>query len=234
MSTKPQVSFSGIKTFEQCPRKFYHTKVAQDVSDVPGKAALYGSQFHKAAEDYGREGTSIPKEFKQHKGVLDTLLGHRGEKYFELEMGIKKECGVDAPCEFSDETRWFRCIADLVVIDGDTAISVDYKTSKSSRYADLRQLDGVAAALFLHFPGVNTIKSGLLFVECGELVTKKHTRDKLSTYLQVFDKSIDNLQSCMNSGVWNAKTSPLCNYCPVSQCEHHPEGSGITWKGGGK
>lgn len=221
---KIQWSFSALKTFEQCPRKYYHTKIAGDVKDSPGTAALYGLRFHEAAEHYGRDGKRLPSEFRHHQPLLDTLLGIEGDKYFELEMGIKKADNWYDPCEFNDEDRWFRCIADFVCVNGDVAHSVDYKTSKSARYADTRQLDVVAAALFLKFPDLDTVKSGLLFTECKDFIKKTHYREHLENYLKKFETPLYNLESCLETGVWNTKTSPLCGYCPVSQCEHHPDG----------
>jgi ATP-dependent exoDNAse (exonuclease V) beta subunit len=39
------------------------------------------------------------------------------------------------PCDFHDENRWVRGIADLVIIDGADAFVVDYKTG-SNKYPD--------------------------------------------------------------------------------------------------
>jgi hypothetical protein len=50
---KPAWSFSSIKTFDQCPKKYYHIKVAKDYEeDFNTEAILYGNEFHKAAEEY--------------------------------------------------------------------------------------------------------------------------------------------------------------------------------------
>jgi len=220
---KIQFSYSALKTFEQCPKKYYHTKIACDVKDVPGQAAQYGLQFHKAAELYGSENKKLPSEFRDQQKLLDTLLAIEGDKYFELEMGVRQTDGGYETCEFSDEDRWFRCIADYVCVDKSKGYSVDYKTSKSARYADTKQLDGVAAALFLKFPELDTIKSGLLFTVCNEFVRKTHYREHLDSYLAGFIPTVEALTQTMETGVWNAKTSPLCGWCPVKQCEHHIE-----------
>jgi ATP-dependent helicase/DNAse subunit B len=52
---KPTWSFSSIKTFDQCPKKYYHTKVLKDYKeDFNTEAILYGNEFHEAAELYVR------------------------------------------------------------------------------------------------------------------------------------------------------------------------------------
>ena len=56
-------SFSSLKTFEQCPRKYYHLKIKKDVRDSGSEATLYGKELHKAAEDYIKDGVPIPERF---------------------------------------------------------------------------------------------------------------------------------------------------------------------------
>jgi RecB family exonuclease len=125
-----------------------------------------------------------------------------------------------SPCGFFDKDVWWRGIADLLVIDRHRAWCVDYKTGKSARYADTKQLDLLAGAVFSHFPEVMKIKSSLLFVVSGDLIAKKHVITERSEYLSVFDEQLDRLDAAMENGVWNAKTSPLCGWCPVTTCEH--------------
>ena len=57
-------SFSSLKTFQQCPKKYYHLKVAKDVKDTTGEAALYGTEMHLAAEEYIRDGKDLPPKFE--------------------------------------------------------------------------------------------------------------------------------------------------------------------------
>lgn len=46
-------SFSSLKTFQQCPRKYYYAKVAPDrIREPDTTATLYGKAAHTVAEDY--------------------------------------------------------------------------------------------------------------------------------------------------------------------------------------
>jgi hypothetical protein len=67
------------------------------------------------------------------------------------------------PCKFDGEDYWVRGIADLLIVDGDTAYIVDYKTGKPT-YADPNQLKLMALMVFANFPAVQKIKSGLMFL----------------------------------------------------------------------
>lgn len=210
-------SYSSIKTFEQCPKKYFHLRVAKDVKDEPGEAADYGTAVHLAAEEFIRDGKPIPEKFAYIRPVVERLAALPGDKLAELKLGIRKDY---SPCGFFDKDVWWRGIADLLVIDGHRAWCVDYKTGKSARYADTKQLDLLAGAVFSHFPEVTKIKSSLIYVVSGELIPKTHVITERSQYLSVFDQQIDQLDAAMENGVWNAKTSGLCPYCPVVSCEH--------------
>jgi hypothetical protein len=213
-------SYSSISLFKQCARKYYHLKVAKDVQDTGSEAMIYGQDAHKAAEEYIKHGIAVPEKFKIIEPVVASLNKIPGDKHCEVKLGLTKEYD---PCGFFDKGVWWRGIADLLIVNGDKAYSVDFKTGKSGKYADMKQLDLVAGAIFAHFPTVKKVKSALAFVISGEFLTKEHRSDEQEIYLSVFDKELEQLDGAMLSGVFNAKPSGLCGYCPVRQCEHHRE-----------
>jgi CRISPR/Cas system-associated exonuclease Cas4 (RecB family) len=214
-------SYSSLKTFTQCPKKYYHLRIVKDVKDGDSEALSYGRELHKVAEDYIKEGSPIPAKFSAMKNVIDSVKNLPGEKYCELKLGVKRtETGFE-PCDFFDKDVWWRGIADLVSIEGDVAYSVDYKTSKNAKYADTKQLDVVAAALFTHFPQIRKIKSALLFVVSNEFVPKTHDVALKDKYFDTFKDDLNRLEAAQENGVWNAVSGPLCRFCPVSTCEHN-------------
>jgi hypothetical protein len=106
-------------------------------------------------------------------------------------------------------------------LQDDTALSIDYKTGKNTRYADTKQLDAVAAALFTHYPHLKKIKSALAFVVSNNFIHKEHWADMRDSYFAVFQPQLDSLTDAENAGVWNPRSGPLCAYCPVTDCEHN-------------
>jgi hypothetical protein len=214
-------SYSSIKTFDQCPKKYYHLKVVKDVKDVPGEAADYGTAVHEAAELFIKDGTPIPEKFAFMRPIVEPLAARQGTKHTEMKLGVRKTAHGYEPCGFFDKDVWWRGIVDLLIRDNHTAFMIDYKTGKSAKYADMKQLDLMAGAIFVHFPEVMKIKSALAFVVSNELPKKVHVREKLDQYLSVFDDQLDQLDAAMGNGVWNAKTGPLCGWCPVVSCEHY-------------
>ena len=171
-------SYSRIKAFEQCPKQFYHMKVAKDYEDRVTDAMLYGTSFHTAAEEYVRDGTPMPERFDYAVSAINSLIDKEGDKLCEYKLGLDEEL---EPCTFSDKDVWFRGIADLIIIDDDLAWVVDYKTGKSARYADTGQLELMALAVFKHFPEVNSVRAGLLFVVSKDLIKSSYTREQEST-----------------------------------------------------
>jgi CRISPR/Cas system-associated exonuclease Cas4 (RecB family) len=214
-------SYSSLKTFEQCPKKYYHLRVLKDVKDEGSEATIYGQEVHKAAEEYIRDDVPVPKKFEFLQDVLDAFKIIEGQKHCELRLGVKQTPDGYAPCGFFDRDVWWRGIGDLIIVRDTQAFSIDYKTSKNSKYADMKQLDVLAAALFLHFPQLELIKSGLVFVVSGEFIYKEHYAELRDSYFSTFDEGLDRLAAAQETGVWNANSGPLCRFCPVTSCEHN-------------
>jgi hypothetical protein len=84
----------------------------------------------------------------------------------------------------------------------------------------MKQLDLMAGALFVRFPELQTIKSGLAYVVSNEFPKKTHVREELNDYMTVFEDELDRLEAALENGVFNAKSGPLCGWCPVTECPH--------------
>lgn len=211
-------SFSGLKTYENCPKKYFHLKVAKDVQDSPGESALYGTDVHKAAEDYVRDGTPLPGAFSFMQTQLDALIAISGEKLCEHEMGLKEDL---SPCGFNDPDYFCRGIADLIIVDRDKgrAVVVDYKTG-SPRYADTGQLELMALMVFRHFPEIETIKAGLLFSVARDFIKVQYRRADMDELPARFKETLARLHNSLTYGVFNAKSSGLCGWCPVESCKY--------------
>jgi hypothetical protein len=217
-------SYSSIKMFDQCPKKYFHLRVVKDVKEKISEQIIYGNEVHKAAEEYIKSDTPIPPKFNNIQKVVDALKNIPGEKHCELRLGVGVEDYVYKPTGFFDKKVWLRTIVDLLILPDETnAFMVDYKTGKNSKYADLKQLDIMAGAVFVHHPKLEKIKSALAYTTSGELIRKEHLVEKRDEYLETFSPELNRLDSAYSSGVWNPNSGPLCAWCPVVQCEHHRE-----------
>jgi hypothetical protein len=213
-------SYSSITTFEKCAKKYHHLRVLKDVVDTTGPEAQYGNDFHKAAENYVRDDEPMPGRFQSMLPIVDSLKKLPGEKFCELKFGIKRGPQGWEPCGFFDDDVEWRGIIDLAVVNASNGRLVDYKTGKNATYADIRQLDLMAGAMFVLFPQLETIKGALIYVVSGNLIPREYYWEKMNDYLTVFDPLVARLAAAEQSGVWNPNPTPLCGWCPVKTCPH--------------
>jgi len=215
-------SYSSLSLFKQCPRKYHRLRVVKDIKEDEAEHLIYGNAVHKAAEEYGRDGVPIPAKFLYIKQYVDTLIDSPGDKYYEHKMGLTREL---EPCGFMERHVWWRGIADFLAVDGKEAVLVDYKTGKSARYADTAQLELLALAIFAHFPHVEIVRAGLLFVVSKEFIEIELNRNHQHELWKKWIKDTDRLDGCFESDTWNPSPNFTCrNYCPVLDCEHNGRG----------
>lgn len=217
----PRWSYSSIKLFEQCPRKYHHLRILKDYAEPETEAMLYGTRFHEAAEFYIKDGTPLPEYFAFAKPTLDNLKQIKGDKLCEYPLGMTEAL---EPCAFDAPDVWFRGIADLLILDHESGEGrvIDYKTGKSAKYADPGQLELMALCVFKHFPSIKKVKSGLLFVICNAFVKAKHDAEQQDVLWDKWVQRHNRLKASMEHDVWNPKPSGLCRaHCIVTSCSHN-------------
>ena len=212
-------SYSSLALYQQCPKKYYHLKVAKDVVDPPGEAILFGNTIHKIAEKYIVEGAPIPEKHKAIEPALASIRAIVGEKLCENRLGLTADL---EPCGFFDKKVWWRGVADIIILQGDKALTVDYKTGKKSQYADLKQLEVLSLAIFKHYPEVKKVKAGLLFLFADDFVKADYFADNQDETWGPWISDVGQLQSSVENNVWNAKPNFTCRgWCPVTACVHN-------------
>jgi RecB family exonuclease len=213
-------SYSSIKTFQQCPKKYYETKVLKKYKQEKTEAIIYGEEVHLALELYVKEDTPLGKH-DRFKATADMFMAMDGEKVTELKMAVNKDL---EPVDFFASDVWFRGIADLSIINGDQARVFDYKTG-SAKYPDKEQLEIMALLIFAHFTAVNYVRAALVFLLYDSVVPKQgemYNRLQFHTLWAKWEAKINEIEAASESGVWNMKASALCPWCEVTTC--------INWK----
>jgi hypothetical protein len=122
------------------------------------------------------------------------------------------------PCTWGAKDYWVRGIADLLVINGDQAFIVDYKTG-SNKYPDPKQLQLMSLLTFAHFPEVKNVKAGLLFVVHEHFVTSEYDKQDSDKLWSDFYGDLERLRLSHVNDAWQPNPTPLCGWCPVSSCE---------------
>jgi len=208
-------SYSALKQYTNCPKQYQEMRVLKNYTVKETEAIIYGKAVHEALELYVKEDKPLPKNYLRFKPMVDTLINIKGDKYPEYEMALTH---AKLPCDFHSEDRWVRGIADLVIVDGDTAYVIDYKTG-SNRYPDPKQLRLMSLMLFTHFPDVQRVKGGLLFVMKNSFITEEYLRKEMDKSWGMFEQSLKRLETSYESDVWQANPTPLCKWCSVVTCD---------------
>jgi len=212
-------SYSSLKEYLNCPKQYHELKVLKNYVKEETDNMRYGKEVHKALEDYVKDNKPLVKNYKRFQPTLDSLLAIEGVKYPEHELAITFD---KTPCKFDSKDRWVRGIIDLLIVDGDTAYIVDYKTG-SNKYPDPKQLKLMALLTFAHFPEVNKIKAGLLFVMHDSFMPEEYNRDSIDKLWLYFLSDLRRLELSFDNNLWIANPTGLCGWCPVKKCEFHKE-----------
>lgn len=213
-------SYSAIKDFEGCQRRYHQVRIVRAFKSQDTTATLYGTAVHKAFEEFIRDGHPLPESFKSYLRFVEPLAKLPGQIKCEEKMGIRRDF---SPCGFFDKDVWFRGVPDFLAIREERGVArvADFKTGKSSRYADPDQLELMAAMVMAHYPSVTRVKGALLFVVADDIVKAEYTREQLPVIWSKWAGKASTIEAALQHGVWNATPSSLCKFCPVTTCEHH-------------
>lgn len=212
-------SFSSLKDFVNCPRQYNEVKIKQNYTKSVTQQMQYGTDVHKALEEYVRDGVPLPAFYTRFQNTADALKDIPGERYVEYKMALRED---RSPCSFNDPDYWVRGIVDLMIVDGDTAYVTDYKTG-SAKYPDTKQLMLMALMTFSHLPQVKYVKGGLIFLLHNAFITEDYKREAADHYWGRFTPDITRLKMAIENDTWTPNPSPLCGWCPVVTCQFHKE-----------
>jgi RecB family exonuclease len=143
-------------------------------------------------------------------GVVDKILARPGQKFFEHQMAVNKQL---QPVDWFDKDVWIRSIADVLVVDGDTAYCLDYKTGKVKD--NPTQLQLFAAMVMWHFPQVQTVKTSFIWLRFDETTNAKYERRFLDALWRALEPRFTKVQEVVDLGVFDTKPSGLCPWCPA-------------------
>lgn len=211
-------SFSGLKDYDNCPKQYHEVKVLQNFVKTVTHHMQYGTEVHRALEEHVRDGAPLAENYKRFQNIVDALLAIPGERFVEYKMALRDD--KTTPCAFDSPDYWVRGIVDLLVIDGATAYIIDYKTG-SAKYPDPKQLKLMALFTFAHFPQVEFVKAGLVFVLHEVFVEEQYRRDEIGKLWLTFEPTLVRLKNSYDTDKWPARPSPLCGWCPVKDCDHY-------------
>lgn len=206
-------SYSSIKLFENCPQRYYRQRIKKDVVDEGGEASKHGERIHALLEKRLKEGDLDP-EIAKYEPLCAAVqrLAEGGSLLVEHELVLTENL---TPTTWWEPDAWLRSKLDILVLRGHDAVVMDWKTGK--RNADQFQMQMFAGQVFKHYPDVQRVKTSLVWLKTNEMDTEQYTRLDMSSVWSEILRRITRIYEASEHGVWPARPSGLCRYCP---CRH--------------
>lgn len=215
-------SFSGLNTFELCPRKWenqYITKQFREIMDPDGPLAK-GNRIHEAFARYLSKDIPLPDELAEHQPFLDLL-----REMTEDELLVERQLALDKdfqPCDWKDWDNVFvRAVVDFTGLTGDEALVIDHKTGKYKMNSD--QLALQVLVVGAHYPDVKKFKGMFYWTkEPNRREVYDYNRDDFPALWTRMLKRVDAMQDVIDTGVYEPVENGTCAaYCPVADCAYH-------------
>lgn len=208
-------SYSVLKNYETCPRRYYAYNVKRDVSEPESDAIKQGHAVHAAFQDRVRSGKRLPLGMGMHEPILAKLADAPGEIHTEKKLGLSSSF---APTAFMGANVWFRIVLDYVNVREDgTATVIDYKTGRPSD--DMTQLELSAATLFAHDKRVQRVKAALLFVAHEQIEQAEYVRSQTTEIWGNVLPRVRQVVEARQKQDYPPKPGGLCKrYCAVTSC----------------
>lgn len=219
--TKPiSWSYSSLKDFEGCARRYHATKVLKLYPYKEDEKQRYGNELHKAAELYIRDGKPLEERFAYIQPLLDELMSKPGRKLAEQKMALSVDL---EPRSWFDKDVWVRGVADMLILDDEnfTAWVADWKTG-NDKYPDMDQVKLMAAMVFAHHPHIRKVHGALFFVTKDSMFRGRLLQAEYERTWNGFRQRVARIEAAAAADNWNANPSPLCGWCPHTACEHNP------------
>lgn len=211
-------SYSSIKMFENCPKRYFHQRIEKSVKDEGNAVTAYGERIHKALELRLGEETPLDREAKQYEALCQGIARKVGDGVLTVEEEMTLNQSLE-PTGWWDSDAWLRSKIDVLVRKGSKATMFDWKTGK--RRPDFDQLELFALQVFKHYPEVEQVKTTFIWLKESAMDYETYTRDDEPALWRKLLAKIKRIEGAAEHDNWPAKPSGLCGWCPCKNfCEY--------------
>ena len=224
-------SYSKKKSYDECPKKHYELDIAKTYTDDTDQLR-WGNEVHKAVAGAILHAKGLPgvgsgrdrvtpaplaEAMANYQKWVDVVTASPGEVLVERKYAITRNF---TKTDWFADNVWYRGICDLLMITGDTATALDWKTGKVRH--DSIQLMLMATCIFIHHPQVNKIKTRFIWLahDCSTPDTFER-----ATIMNHWLPLLPQLQAWQDAAAkmdYPPKPNRLCRkWCPVVSCPYH-------------
>lgn len=210
--TKLSHSFSSIKMYENCPKRYFHQRIEKSVKDEGNAVTEYGNRIHSALELRLRDNEDLGREAGKYEAIcrgIETLALGADDLTLEEEMTLNEAL---QPTGWWDKDAWLRSKIDVLIRRDDFAVMFDWKTGK--RRPDFDQLEMFAVQVFAHYPKVKKVKTTFVWLKDMKMDHETYTRDDEARLWEKILGKIHRIEKSQATDNWPARPSGLCGWCP--------------------
>ena len=189
-------SYSSIKMYENCPKRYLHERINKDVVFEGSEATRYGERVHSDLENRLQNAVPLPEESKKHEELCVSLI----ELTKDAELLAERPLCLNAnltPTTWRASDAWLRSILDVLIIKDESAIVIK------------------------HYPHIKTVKSSLVWLKENKLDCKTYKSNDTNLMWADLLARIEKINQSYITGNFPAKPSGLCPWCPAKNiCEY--------------
>lgn len=214
-------SYSSLKMYENCPKRYYHQRITKEVTDSGSDATRYGERVHKALEERLTNDNKLSQETIQYENLCRSIAKMKSHPQFDQLLLEEKLTITDnyTPTGWWSDDAWLRSILDVLVLFKDKAIVMDWKTGK--RRPDFTQLEMFALQVFSHFPQINTVITSFVWLKDMKQDKREFCRDLSGELQGHLNGRIARITQSLENDDFPAKPSGLCRWCPCYEwCDY--------------
>lgn len=213
-------SYSKIKAFENCPKKYGHLYVTKDVKEEDSEHLRIGNEIHLALAKAVKDNVPLPKDLEIHQHWVDKFRAGMGTP--GVTVLVEQKLAINdkfQPVEFFAKDAWFRAIVDVAKLIDDVGVVADWKTGKV--IDDSVQLALFAAVVFAHHPQIKKLRTEFIWLSHDATTREDFDRNDMAELWSIMLPRIDMIENAHKSMDFPAVESGLCRWCPVKTCLHY-------------
>jgi RecB family exonuclease len=218
-------SYSKLKNYENCPKRYYHTSIAYDVPEETSPHLVYGDKAHSALANAIEKGAPLPEDFAQWQKHVDRFRADPEKPH--IKTLVEQKLAIDEnfqPCEWKSSSAWFRGIVDVAKVAPRSALVADFKTGKIQE--DCVQLALFSQLIFSHYPKIEAIRTQFIWLKDDVETEEKFERKEMADLWAALLPRVETLKEATENNEFPAKPTALCRWCPVTSCASHPSNGG--------
>lgn len=214
-------SHSAMSQFDTCPKQYFEERIEKSVPYVESTHMAHGKKVHKAIEDFILKDVDFPLGMAFYEKQVKAFKTAPGEKYGEQQLAVDREF---EPCDWFDKQTYFRAIIDLLIINGENGVMVDWKTGKMKE--GYEQLQLAAAILFCHHKTIQRLDLAYVWLKDKQITKCRVYRDDIPHIWEEILPKAKRIQSAYERDNFPARPSGLCKkWCRVNRCAYHGVGA---------